>query len=104
MGFFSNLFGTAPKIDFKELVARGATIVDVRTPQEFATGNIKGSINIPVSVLPHRVGSLNKKKPIIVYCASGSRSTSAKAFLDQQGFSEVYNGGSYRGFYRHLNE
>lgn len=104
MGFFSNLFGAAPKVDFKELVARGATIVDVRTPQEFATGNIKGSVNIPVSVLPHRVESLNKKKPIIVYCASGSRSASAKAFLDQQGFDEVYNGGSYSGLYRRLNE
>ncbi|WP_320054840.1 rhodanese-like domain-containing protein [uncultured Acetobacteroides sp.] len=104
MGFFSNLFGTAPKVDFKELVARGAIIIDVRTPQEFSTGNIKGSVNIPVSALPHRVGSLSKQKPIIVYCASGSRSASAKGFLDQQGFAEVYNGGSYRALYRHLNE
>ena len=67
MGFFSNLFGLGPKVDFKAVVERGATIVDVRTPQEFATGNINGSINIPVGSLPHKLKMLNKKKPIIVY-------------------------------------
>lgn len=103
MGFFSNLFGLGPKVDFKAVVERGATVVDVRTPQEFATGNINGSINIPVGSLPHKLKMLNKNKPIIVYCASGSRSTSAKSFLDQQGFEEVYNAGSFHGFYRHLN-
>lgn len=104
MGIFSALFGAGPKVDLKEVVARGAIIIDVRTPQEFATGNIKGSINIPISVLLHKVAGLDKDKPIIVYCASGARSASAKAFLKHQGFTEVHNGGGFRGFYRCLSE
>lgn len=104
MGIFTTLFGSAPKVDFKEIVAQGANIVDVRTPQEFASGCIKGSINIPVGDLPYQLKRIDKSKPVIVYCASGGRSSSAKAFLEQNGFSEVYNGGGYHSLQSNLNE
>ena len=45
---------------------------------------------------------LDKRKPIVVYCASGMRSASAKAFLEKNGFSEVYDGGGIRSLMRHL--
>jgi phage shock protein E len=93
MNFLSNFFGTEPKVDFKALVASGATILDVRTPDEYATGCIKGSVNIALNVLPQKYELLNKQNPIIVYCASGMRSASAKALLVQYGFNEVYDGG-----------
>lgn len=102
MSFFGNLFGKAPKVDFRALVENGATILDVRTQQECTMGCINGSVNIPLNILPHKYKTINKRKPIIVYCASGMRSASAKAFLEQNGFSEVYDGGGIRSLMRHL--
>ena len=46
--FFKNLFG--PGTDYKALVEAGAIIIDVRSPQEFDGGHIKGSKNIPVNI------------------------------------------------------
>lgn len=94
MGFFSNLFKSAPKVDLAELVKNGATIVDVRTKEEYKGGHVKGSINIPLNVVGLSASKLNKDKPIITCCASGMRSGSAKSILKSQGF-EVYNGGSW---------
>ena len=89
------LFGIGPKVDLAEVIARGATIVDVRTAGEFAGGHIKGSINIPLAALGSQMAKLKKDKPVITCCASGMRSSSAKATLQANGFSEVYNAGSW---------
>jgi len=89
------LFGIGPKVDLAEVIARGATIVDVRTAGEYAGGHIKGSINIPVAELGSQVAKLKKDKPVITCCASGMRSSSAKSWLQANGFSEVYNAGSW---------
>ena len=49
------------------------TVVDVRTPGEFAGGNVAGSINIPLQEIVDRAGELdNMVKPIIFCCASGN--------------------------------
>jgi phage shock protein E len=73
----------------------GATIVDVRSPMEYATEKIEGAINIPVDQVQARVDEFRSmSKPIIVYCRSGARSGMASAILKQSGISEVYNGGS----------
>ena len=83
-------------INYAQLVSDGAIILDVRTSGEFSTGHIKGSINIPVNALSNNLAKLKaKKKPIITCCASGMRSASAKSILQSNGFSEVYNGGSW---------
>lgn len=103
MGLFGFLFGGSSKVDLREVVSRGATIVDVRTPQEYAAGSIKGAINIPVAALQHKLSAVSKKKPVIVYCASGARSASAKAILERNGFQEVYNGGGFSSLLRRLN-
>lgn len=93
MGLLSKLFG--PKVDLGQLIKDGAVIVDVRTPGEYAGGNIKGSLNIPLNELSAKLNKLNKNKPIITCCASGMRSASAKGVLKSKGFTEVYNGGSW---------
>ena len=91
------LFGLGPKVEFSELVKQGAIIVDVRSKGEFASGHIKGSVNISVEQLGQNLQKLkNKNKPIISCCASGMRSASAKSILKSNGFTEVYNGGSWR--------
>ncbi len=93
MGIFSKLFG--PKVDYNELIANGAMIVDVRSKAEYSGGHIKGSINIPLQSLQSNLGRLKKDKAIITCCASGMRSASAKSVLKSNGFTEVYNGGGW---------
>jgi len=67
-------------------------IIDVREPYEYAEQNI-GAMNIPLNTLPQKLAELEKLKDeeVIVHCLSGARSASAKAFLEQQGFSNVRN-------------
>lgn len=89
------MLGIGPKVDLGEVVARGATILDVRTSGEFAGGHVKGSVNIPLNVLQSQLGKLKKDKPVITCCASGMRSSSARSVLLANGFKEVYNGGSW---------
>lgn len=73
-----------------------ASIIDVRTPGEFAGGNVAGSKNIPLDQVPHSVDTFrNMSKPIVLCCASGGRSGQATAFLRHHGVEEVYNGGGW---------
>jgi phage shock protein E len=73
-----------------------AAIVDVRSPGEFMSGHVAGSINIPLQEIPQRMDELKGfGKPIVVCCASGNRSGQAERFLRQQGLTDVYNGGSW---------
>jgi rhodanese-related sulfurtransferase len=95
MGFLKKLFGFGPSADFKTLVANGAQIIDVRTPQEFKSGHIKGSVNIPLQNLNSQLSKIKKDKPVITCCASGMRSASAKSILKSNGFQEVHNGGGW---------
>jgi rhodanese-related sulfurtransferase len=88
--------------DYKELVANGAQIVDVRTKGEYQSGHLKGSVNIPLQVLPQNLSKIRKDKPVIVCCASGMRSGSAKGILSSNGYAEVYNGGSWNSLQSQL--
>jgi phage shock protein E len=90
-----NIFGFGPKVDYKKLFAEGAQIIDVRTKSEYESGHIRGSINIPLQSLGNNFFKIKKEKPIITCCASGMRSESAKNVLQQNGFSEVHNGGGW---------
>lgn len=83
-------------VDFTGLLKQGARILDVRSPEEYRDGHIEGSLNIPVQILPTRLASLPREKPIITCCASGARSETARRILAAAGFGEVYNGGGWR--------
>lgn len=73
-----------------------ATIVDVRTPGEFASGNVQGSVNIPLNEVPHRLDEFKgMSKPLVVCCLSGGRSGQAVQFLQANGVDQVYNGGGW---------
>lgn len=69
-----------------------AVVVDVRDAAEFAGGRIPKSKNIPFSDLAKRIADLEKfkTKPVVVTCASGSRSTGAVRLLKNAGFSNLY--------------
>jgi rhodanese-related sulfurtransferase len=68
-----------------------AAIVDVREPGEFKSGHIPNARNIPVGQLGDRTKELekSKSKPILLVCASGSRSASAAGQLRKAGFEQA---------------
>lgn len=95
LDFLKKLLGGGPSTDFGKLVRDGAKIIDVRTPGEYQSGHIPGSINIPLNELPGKLQQLDKSKPVITCCASGMRSGSAKSLLVANGFRDVHNGGGW---------
>lgn len=89
------LFGLEPKVNFSDLMKEGAQIIDVRSPGEFNSGHIKGSINIPLQNLQNNLSKIKRDKPVITCCASGMRSASAKSILKSNGYKHVHNGGGW---------
>ena len=71
----------------------GAVLVDVRRPDEFASGHLPGAVNIEVTApdFAQRVASLTKAAPTYLYCRSGARSAKAAEQLAQAGFARVSN-------------
>jgi rhodanese-related sulfurtransferase len=69
-----------------------AAVIDVREANEFAGGRIPKSKNFPLSDLAKRIGELDrfKSKPVVITCASGTRSGSAIRQLKKAGFTEIY--------------
>ena len=97
-----SLLGIGPKVDLGELIAGGATILDVRSKSEFASGHAKRSVNVPVDQLSGYLKNIKSKDhPIITCCASGVRSASAKHFLKGQGFTNVHNAGPWFTLNKH---
>ncbi|HOZ79953.1 MAG TPA: rhodanese-like domain-containing protein [Ferruginibacter sp.] len=95
MNLFQKLFGSAPAVDLKSMIDEGAFLVDVRTPGEFNSGHVKGSVNIPLDSVTQQLAKFKGKKNIIVFCRSGNRSGQAKSILEQHGFTNVINGGAW---------
>jgi len=82
-------------MNVEKLIMDKATIVDVRTSQEFSGGHVSGSINIPLQEIQNRLDEFKcLKKPILLCCASGNRSGIASQFLNNQGI-ECVNAGSW---------
>ncbi len=89
--------GIASKKQVQEWIAKGAFIVDVRTPDEFKSGHYKGAINIPLADVEKSIAKFgDKNRLIVVYCRSGNRSGKAKAILEKNGFTNVINGGGLK--------
>lgn len=77
-----------------ELIKHGAKLIDVRLEAEFAVGSLKGSINLPLYLLRLRANKIDLKRPCILFCQSGRRSSAAAFLLAQRGFdSRVLEGG-----------
>lgn len=76
---------------------QGAILIDVRTKEEFAAGNIPHSLNVPLN----RIETIkySKENPLFVYCQSGGRSAQACSWLKKQGYQVENLGGiaSYSG-------
>lgn len=97
-----NILGIGPKVNLGELIANGATIIDVRTRGEYSSGHAKGSVNVPLDQLSTYTRKIkNKENPIITCCASGMRSASAKSYLKGEGFKSVHNAGPWFTLNKH---
>jgi rhodanese-related sulfurtransferase len=70
-------------------------LLDVRTPGEYAEVRLAGAHLIPIDKLLSRLGEVPKDRPLLVYCAVGSRSSQVAEYLARQGYPAVYdlNGG-----------
>ena len=68
-------------------------LLDVRTPQEFSTGHIKGALNINFSApdFASKIDELNKSATYLVYCKVGGRSGKAMQVMQEKGFKKVFN-------------
>ena len=77
-------------------VAARAKVIDVRTPEEFASGHVSGAVNVPVNEIEEKIASVapDKSTPLMVHCRSGNRSARAKATLERLGYTNVTDLGS----------
>ena len=96
------LRGEHPQVDAESLLAaptvEQALLLDVRTPQEFASGHIPGAVNIPVDDLRSRLGELPRDRKIAAYCQVGQRGYLATRILQQKGFLVSNVGGGYKTY------
>jgi phage shock protein E len=99
---FKNLRSTETlsPLECRERFAEGATMLDVRTPEEYAKGHLACAINVDVLATDFtgQVESLglDPSRPVYLYCLSGNRSGQAAKMLRREGFEQAFNVGSYR--------
>lgn len=93
-GFLKKLFGSEDSERLVEVINKGATLIDVRSKGEFASGSVKNAVNIPLNEISSKVKSLKNKENIVVFCRSGMRSKQAQSILEKAGITNVFNGGS----------
>ena len=84
---------TVDQIDVAQLRSADAAvqIVDVRGPEEWAKGHLRGALHIPLSALPERVDDLDTSRPVVLHCQGGGRSSIATSFLQARGITNVAN-------------
>ena len=76
-----------------KISAKQITVIDVRTPAEFATGHVPGAINIPHDEIGQRLQDIpvTRDQAVLVYCRSGRRAGLAEAVLSDAGYSSLYH-------------
>ena len=83
-------------MNLQELINdKSATIIDVRTEEEFLEGNVNNSVNIPLHEIVDRIEELKQMQPMVLCCRSGQRSGKAMEYLKSQGLDQVHNGGGW---------
>lgn len=84
--------GGPPPEDAHALVQKGALLLDVRSPDEFAAGHLPGAVNVPVDRLEASLKEVGApERPVVVYCHSGRRSRWAAEILQKNGFKKVHD-------------
>ena len=88
----------------EEALAGQATLVDVRTPEEFDAGHLSNASNIDLASpdFDQQIDELDREKSYVIYCATGNRAGQAVEQMLAQGFTDVVNGGGYEELSRAL--
>jgi len=87
--------------EFSQKDIKEGILIDVRTPQEFEAGHLENAVNIDwfANDFIEKFETLDKEKPVYVYCKMGGRSTKAAHVLDSLGFEKVIDlEGGYDAF------
>lgn len=73
------------------------TLIDVREPYELEIdGTVPKAINIPLAQIPEKIEDLKEmQKPIVIFCKSGNRASSALNFLHENSVDKIFNGGGF---------
>jgi phage shock protein E len=81
----------------KQYLRSGALVIDVRGQDEYASGHLPGSVNIPLGELSARISTVcpDKNRVILLHCLSGGRSGMAAGTLKSLGYTNAFNIGSY---------
>jgi len=74
------------RAEAREMVGKGAQLVDVRVDHEWETGHLPGAVHIPLAELAARVAEIDKDRPVILYCRGGNRSSMATTALAEAGY------------------
>jgi rhodanese-related sulfurtransferase len=99
--FFNMQCRSKEEVNFRELLQNPNTvIIDVRSPEEFAAGHIRQSINIPLPEISGSMERLEEFDYVIFVCRTGNRSGQARGFLIEREVENVYNGGAWNVFQR----
>lgn len=90
---FSVIKSRATGIKIQTALASGTLVVDVRSPQEYASGHFTTAINIPYDQVERRLAAFgtDKTRTMVLYCYVGSRSAAAERVLRKNGFDSVVN-------------
>jgi NADPH-dependent 2,4-dienoyl-CoA reductase/sulfur reductase-like enzyme/rhodanese-related sulfurtransferase len=91
----NHLDGLMPLARWEDLGGAGAVLVDVREPEEFASGHVRTAVNVPLSQLRSRYGELPRGRRLAVYCGVGQRAYYATRFLLQHGYDAANLSGGW---------
>ena len=83
---------SAPEVGTEELadaLESGASLVDVRMPEEYVQAHVPGAVLIPLPELRWRASEVPKGERVYLICASGSRSLAAAEALNRAGWDTV---------------
>lgn len=94
-GFRKTLLGDASSEDIERILRQGATVVDIRSHEEYAAGHLPGSIHIPLPDLLHNLANIPKDRPVVTCNAEDALSATAAEILSAHGF-KAYDGGGWK--------
>jgi rhodanese-related sulfurtransferase len=77
------------RAEAREMVDKGAQLVDVRADHEWEAGHLPGAVHIPLAELPQHLDEIDKDRPVILYCRGGNRSSMATTALAEAGYDAV---------------
>ncbi len=80
-----------PEVQALLEAAPDTVVLDVREPWEIEAAHLEGTVNIPMSLVPVRLGELDRSRATVVICHHGGRSAQVAMFLEHRGFTDVIN-------------